>query len=132
MKRIDFISILLALAVILMAMTVSPGCTETKDLVKTSNALYLDIKTIVTDPEVAAGIPPETMARLASLERTYLEAANVLRDRPESTEPMEVLAYCADEILTLLTGMTVTGKYQSAISAVRISVKLLRNHVGAS
>lgn len=128
--RNAFILFLVAVALVTMAW-ITTGCRDTEKIIKTSNALYLDIKTIVTDPEVAAGIPPATMERLADLERTYLEAVQVLRDRPDSAEPLDMLVFCADEILTIINGTPMTGKYQSAVAAIRISIGILRNHLGA-
>jgi hypothetical protein len=127
----NWMTILVGTALLLAMAWTSTGCTDTDKIIKTSNALYLDIKTIVTDPEVAAGIPPSTMARLADLERNYLEAVQVLRDRPESTEPLDVLVYCADEILIIINGAPLPAGYQSAVAAIRISIGILRNHLGA-
>jgi len=127
MKNLFFI---LALIMVSMA-TVFFGCTEDPDkMLKTTNALYLDIKTVVTDPEIKPMIPDKTIERLAVVEQVYLKAANTLSlNGSETQKPLTTIVGCADEILDIIGTLVLDGRYDRQLAAIRFSVKILKNHL---
>lgn len=108
-----------------------------EDLVKRTNAIYLDIKTVVTDPEVQPLLSSDTMMMLKDLEQKYLFAANALKGLEFSeTDPTVTIVNCTDTILNIIdyvvlqqTNTEKINKYAKHIAAVRISLKVLRNHI---
>ena len=108
------------------------GCKEdTKKIVAVTNALYLDIKSIVTDPDIKPMIQPGVIERLEELEHIYLSAANSLKEAgPGDTKPAtKILIACADEVLSIICNMAFDGAYDKQIAAIRLSIKILQNHL---
>jgi hypothetical protein len=114
---------LLALALVLPL----TGCNQ--DIFKTADALYLDIKVLVLDEDIRPLIPDKTMERLARVEKAYLSASKLKAVAPDNIRPLELLIACADEILLLLDDLDLGERHERHIAAVRISVKVLRNHI---
>lgn len=102
--------------------------TESRVL-KTANAIYLDVRTVVTDPEVKPLFFPRDLEKLADLEQQYLEAAAVLELYPSDAGAIAKVSYLGGELLGLLDEVVVVEKYRSYLAAIRISIKLLRNHI---
>ena len=98
-------------------------------VLKTANAIYLDVRTVVTDPEVKSLFAPGDLKRLSDLERQYLEVADTLKQYPNDAEAVTKISYLASEILDLLDEVAVIEKYRSYLAAIRISIKILRNHI---
>ena len=98
-------------------------------IIGTTDKLYVDIKTVVTDPEVRPLFSDEDMEYMAELERTYLDATATLRARPDDAEAIQVIAGVATDILMVIKGVEFTEKYRPYVSAIRISIKILRNHI---
>lgn len=106
------------------------GCTDSKEILKTTNALYLDIKTVVTDPAIQPGISTEALDKLVVIEMNYLMAASKLKEvGAADMKPLSVIISCADEILGILDALVLDGKYERQISAIRLSIKILKNHL---
>lgn len=114
------------------------GCTESKtDIINHTNAVYKNIKVIVTDEEISAMIPDDTMAALADAERVYLEAVQVLEqsdsiDSATGRNALLTIVTCADVILKVIDTLDVLEKYEPVITAARLSVKLLRSNISIS
>lgn len=125
----------LLLVLVVMAIAFSGifiGCDppDQEKIFKAADRLYLDIKILVTDPEIRDMIPEKTMVRLGKAEKIYLGAKVVYEKSGQGTvEPIELLANSADEIIGILEELVLHGKYEREIAAVRIAVKLLRNHI---
>lgn len=125
MKKI-YLFIMLAFALVLSGVF-AMGCNQ--DVFQTADTLYLDIKTIVTDEEVMPLIPDKTMEHLAVVEKVYLSATKLKDVDPNDIKPFELLIACADEILSLMDDLQLGEKYDKPLAAIRISVKMLRNHI---
>ena len=106
----------------------SSGPVSENKVLKTANAIYLDVRTVITDPEVMPMLAPAELDRLADLERKYLEVADTLRAFPDDSEAIEQLSWIATEILYVINDVYVE-KYRPYVAAIRISIKLLRNHI---
>jgi len=121
---------ILALFMVSMA-TVFFGCTEDPDkMLKITNALYLDIKTVVTDPEIKPMIPDKTVERLVVVEQVYLKAASALKsNKSDAQRPLATIVGCADEILDIIGTLVLDGSYDRQLAAIRLSVKILKNHL---
>ena len=78
-KRIVLIrTVVISVVIMLIAggITLIPSCQDdAESLFKKADIMYLDIKTIVTDPAVASFIPEATMQRLSVAEQVYLKAS---------------------------------------------------------
>ena len=125
-----------AAAAVIVLMGISTGCTGKQSAgpvdgsrtLKTANAIYLDIRTVITDPEVMTLFAPKELERLAELERQYLEVADTLRAFPDDAQAIEKLSWIATEILVTLNQIQ-AEKYRPYIAAIRISISLLKNHL---
>lgn len=100
-------------------------------ILNTSDCLYVDIRTIITDPAVWSSIPDEKKEELAKLESTYLLTISSLREA-DSIKGREALIVAADNVISLLeTAGIIPEKYSTAITAVRISLNVLKNKIKA-
>ena len=128
--RTVVISVLMAVVIMLIAggITLIPSCQDdAESLFKKADIMYLDIKTIVTDPAVASFIPEATMQRLSVAEQAYLKAS-ALKDQDNETA-LKMLANVADEVLKLVEDLQVAEKYQAQVDAIRVVLKILKNHI---
>jgi predicted RNA-binding protein with EMAP domain len=107
----------------------SGGPVNENKILKTTNSIYLDVRTVVTDPEVMPLFTAEELERLADLERKYLEAAKRMKAFPEDAEAIEQISWIATEILTIIGEVESIEKYQPYVAAIRISIQVLRNHL---
>ncbi len=98
---------------------------------ETINALYLDIKTIVTDPNVRPLIPDDKIADLAALERIYLEAVMRLEESkdPEDKVDLTVIVDCGSALLGIIDELVLDGKYNKQMQAIQLGIKVLSNHI---
>jgi hypothetical protein len=119
---------LLVLLLIGLSVLCVSSCTEKERVLKTANVIYLDAKTILTDPMVQQSLSPGTIQTLAELERNYLTTVMVLRATPDSADALMALAQHADTLLSIVSKVNV-GQYTQTIAALRISVMLLKNHL---
>ncbi len=129
-KRNYFISIIALTLVFAMALGIGCKMSRPKRL-ETINALYLDIKTIVTDPTVRPMIPPEKMAELAELERVYLETVMKLQASqvPEDQADLSVIVDCGTALLGIIDELVLDGKYNKQMQAIQLGIKVLSNHI---
>ncbi len=117
------------LIVILFSFVALFGC-KTDEVLRSANAIYLDIKTVVTAPGVREKIPPVVMVRLAQLELIYLSAAQDIKATGvENSRPITVVVDCADEFLQIINTMALNGKYEKEIKAIGIAIDVLKNHI---
>ena len=130
-KRIVLIrTVVISVVIMLIAggITLIPSCQDdAESLFKKADIMYLDIKTIVTDPAVASFIPESTMQRLSVAEQAYLKAS-ALKDQDNETA-LKMLANVADEVLKLVEDLQVAEKYQAQVDAIRVVLKILKNHI---
>lgn len=118
----------LVLAIVGFGCVSSSGPVTENKVLKTANSIYLDVRTVITDPEVMPMFTPSELDRLEDLERKYLEVADTLRAFPDDAEAIEQLSWIATEILYVINSVQVE-KYRPYVAAIRISIKLLRNHI---
>jgi predicted RNA-binding protein with EMAP domain len=107
----------------------SGGPVNENKILKTTNSIYLDVRTVVTDPEVITLFTAEELERLAELEKRYLQVADTLRAFPDDAEAIEQISWIATEILTIIGEVESIEKYQPYVAAIRISIQVLRNHL---
>lgn len=111
------------------------GCAQLGDpvtenkILKTTNSIYLDVRTVVTDPEVIPLFTAEELERLAELEKRYLQVADTLRAFPDDAEAIEQISWIATEILMIINEVEFIEKYRPYVAAIRISIQVLRNHL---
>ena len=128
--RTVVISVVISVVIMLIAggITLIPSCQDdAESLFKKADIMYLDIKTIVTDPAVASFIPEATMQRLSVAEQAYLKAS-ALKDQDNETA-LKMLANVADEVLKLVEDLQVAEKYQAQVDAIRVVLKIIKNHI---
>lgn len=107
----------------------SEGPVNTNRVLKTTQAIYLDVRTVVTDPEVMPLFAPAELERLADLERQYLEVAERMEAFPDDGEAIEQVSYLAGEILGIIDEVEFVDGAKPYIAAIRISIQLLKNHL---
>lgn len=127
MKKI--LAVLAVLAIVGFGCVQSSGPVTENKILKTTNAIYLDVRTVVTDPEVMPLFTAEELERLAELEKRYLQVADTLRAFPDDAEAIEQISWIATEILTIIGDVESIEKYQPYVAAIRISIQVLRNHL---
>jgi predicted RNA-binding protein with EMAP domain len=107
----------------------SEGPVTENKVLETTQAIYLDVRTVVTDPEVMPLFTDKELERLAELEKRYLQVADTLRAFPDDAEAIEQISWIANEILTIIGEVESIEKYQPYVAAIRISIQVLRNHL---
>ncbi len=118
--------------ILVFVMAFGIGCqTSRPKRLETINALYLDIKTIITDPAIKPMIPPGKLKRLADLERKYLAAVSRLKASkvPDDKVDLAIIAECGSKLLGIVNSLVLEGKYSKELEAIKLGVKLLRNHL---
>lgn len=120
---------------ILVMVVILLGCNMDKDkILSETNSIYLDIKTVVTDPAVSVLIPEKQMEKLAAAEQKYLKAVALLKntesiDTDNGKVTLKTIIECADTILEVIDALDLVGRYQAEIAAARVSIKVLKNHL---
>jgi hypothetical protein len=102
--------------------------TENKVL-KTADAIYRDIRIVVTDPEIKPMFSPKELEQLAELEDRYLAVVDVLKQYPDDAEAIQKISYLATEVLGIFEQVTFVDKARPYVAAIRISIQILRNHL---
>jgi predicted RNA-binding protein with EMAP domain len=107
----------------------SEGPVTENKILKTTQAIYMDVRTVVTDPEVITLFTAEELERMVELEKRYLQVADTLRAFPDDAEAIEQISWIATEILTIIGDVESIEKYRPYVAAIRISIQVLRNHL---
>lgn len=102
---------------------------NTNRLLKTTHSVYMDIRTVVTDPEVRPMFSPAELEKLAELERQYLAVTEILKKHPNNEEAVQQVSQLATEILGILGEVEFVDGAKPYIAAIRISTQLLKNHL---
>lgn len=129
--------ILLALATLLTTTLFFIGCigveptgpAKSDKVLKTTNAIYRDIRIVVTDPEIKPMFSPKELEKLAELEDRYLDVVDVLKQYPDDAEAIQKVLYLATEVLGIFEQVTFIEKSRPYVAAIRISIQILRNHL---
>ena len=119
---------------ILILLLVLMGCIETgpytpDKVLSVTQATYLDVRTVVTDPEVLPMFSPAEIKALEDLETRYLAAADRLKNFPGEADAIEQVANLATDLLTIINNVDFLPKVRPYVSAIRISIQLLRNRL---
>lgn len=123
------------LTVLAIVMFLAIGCVKPNgpatenSVLKTANAIYLDIRAVVTDPEVKPMFSPKELGKLAELEERYLSGVDMLKQYPDDAEAVQKISYLATEVLGIFEQVTFIDKVGPYVAAIRISIKVLRNHL---
>jgi hypothetical protein len=128
MKKFLVAAAILAIVGIGCVQESSGPVTENKVL-KTTNAIYLDIRTVVTDPEIRPMFSPKELEKMAELEDRYLDVVDVLKQYPDDAEAIQKISYLATEVLGIFEQVTYVEKVRPYVAAIRISIQILRNHL---
>lgn len=133
-KRIiaGFIGIIIGLFIV---MPISGCKTNKTEIINRTNAIYKNIKLIVTDPEISPLLSEDAHKSLIEAERMYLEAVQALEESEginsdSGKSALGTIVSCADTLLSVLDSVGVLDKYQPVITAARVSVKLLKSISG--
>jgi hypothetical protein len=107
----------------------SEGPVTENKVLKTADAIYRDIRIVVTDPEIQPMFSPKELEQLASLEDRYLDGVDVLKQYPDDAEAIQKISYLATEVLDIFEQVTFVDKARPYVAAIRISIQILRNHL---
>ena len=109
------------------------GCnmgTDTREVLKQADTLYLVVKTIVTDPGVMPLLSRDTLEKLIILEVRYLEAKEIyLSGAAEGGTKAKIFAM-AGKLVDIFEDLPYLEKYKDKISAARVAVKIIRIQLG--
>jgi len=100
--------------------------TKTEKLLATTDRIYRNIRIVITDPEVQTLFSEKTLGKLAKLEDDYLATTKILKAFPEDAETIEKISVLATEVVVILNDVEFMEKYRPYVSAIRISINLLR------
>ena len=90
-----------------------------------ADSLYLDIKTIVTDPAIRPAISKDVMDKLKEAEDLYLEAKAV--QDTVSQEPIDLLISAGKKVLEVTNILVLNEKQKAIVAGIRLSIKMLLN-----
>lgn len=126
----------LAMAGLLVANMLFLGCVEESSgpiteskILKTTDAIYRDIRIVVTDPEVRPMFSQNELDKLAELEKQYLEVVEILVEYPSDEDAIQRISWLATEVLGIFEQVTFVDKARPYIAAIRISIQILKNHL---
>lgn len=126
----------LAMAGLLVANMLFLGCVEESSgpiteskILKTTDAIYRDIRIVVTDPEVRPMFSQNELDKLAELEEQYLEVVEILVEYPSDEDAIQRISWLATEVLGIFEQVTFVDKARPYIAAIRISIQILKNHL---
>lgn len=106
------------------------GCNESDktSVIRKTNKIYMTIKIIVTDKDVAPLISEEHRELLIGAESRYLSAISLMEkidfDGGE-TEYIAVIVECADIIIAILDEIEISEEYREEIASVRVLLNVL-------
>lgn len=124
---------MLAAALALIALTPACVADNKETIINRTNAIYTNIKLIVTDPDVSAMISEDAMKSLIEAERVYLEAVQALEnadlDSAAGKSALQTIVGCADTILAVIDALDMLDQYEPVIAAARLSIKLLKVNI---
>lgn len=124
---------MLAAALALIALTPACVADNKETIINRTNAIYTNIKLIVTDPDVSAMISEDAMKGLAEAERAYLEAVQAFEnaglDSAAGKSALQTIVGCADTILAVIDALDMLDQYEPVIAAARLSIKLLKVNI---
>lgn len=100
--------------------------TDTRQLLKQSDTLYLVVKTIVTDPGVMPLLSRDTLEKLLILENSYLEAKKLYLSGVDQRNIRTKLLSYAGKLIGIFEILPQMDKYKDQISAARVAVKIIK------
>ena len=100
--------------------------TDTRQLLKQSDTLYLVVKTIVTDPGVMRLLSRDTLEKLLILENSYLEAKKLYLSGVDQRNIRTKLLSYAGKLIGIFEILPQMDKYKDQISAARVAVKIIK------
>jgi hypothetical protein len=109
--------------------TEGPQQADIDRILKTTNAIYMDIRLVVTDPEIMPMFTESELETLAELEQKYLDIVEILKQYPNDPTALERISWVAADILDVLEVVDFVPAARPYVAAIRISIKILRNHL---
>ena len=100
-----------------------PSFKEPSHILKRTDQYYNLIKAIVTDEEVYALIPPETLNRLHEVDDVYQSLRKLANSIDESQATIMAMAQCGLDVCDILSELDIDGDNKEEIAAVRLSIK---------
>ena len=134
-KKLSCLMAACLMAIIIASVLSTTGCLENKEKVLSRiNLVYLDINTVLSDPEVSTHISAATREKLLTAEKVYLAAIEALEKKDslsdeDSKATIQTIVSCAGVILDALDDIGILEKHQDKISFIRLSIKVLENHL---
>lgn len=111
------------------------GCNGSKaDITNRTKEIYKNVKLIFTDEAVSKTISDDATAALVETERIYLEAVQALEgsenlNSDTGRAALQTIVSCTDTVLTVIDTIDVLEEYEAVITAVRVSVKVLKTNL---
>lgn len=105
------------------------GPVDADNILKTTDAIYRDIRIVVTDPEVKPMFSPEELEKMAKLEAQYLDVVETLQMYPNDADAIQQISWLATEVLGVFEQVAYVEKTRPYIAAIRISIQILKNHL---
>ena len=113
------------------------GCEQSKEkLLAEMNTIYLDVRTVITDPLVLPLIPEDKLSILQEAEKKYLDAVAILKtidseDTTDKKAKLRTIIECADTILSVLDSLPISSSHKLELAAARVSINILKNHLSS-
>lgn len=116
------------LITLIVAMAMFTGCT-TENVLQSAQTLYTDIKIIVTDETIKAEIPADVLTQIYALEPIYLAAVTVLETDSTNQDALTTILNIGNRLLLIIADLEIPDKYANKITAIRLAIKVLTNHI---
>jgi hypothetical protein len=105
------------------------GPVDGNNILKTTDAIYRDIRIVVTDPEVKPMFSQKELEKMAKLEAQYLDVVETLQMYPNDSAAIQQISWLATEVLGIFEQVAYVEKTRPYIAAIRISIQILKNHL---
>ena len=111
---------------ILLFSTISCNTTDTREVLKQADTLYLVVKTIVTDPAVLPILSRDTLEKLILLETRYLQAKKLYLSGVAEGDTKSKIFGFAGTLISIFEELPHLDKYKDQITTARVAIKILR------
>lgn len=106
-----------------------PEKEHVEKILNTTDKIYMDIRLVITSPEVLPMFTDEELKTLVELEKRYLEVVSILREYPDDSSALKRISVIAEEILNVLELVSFVPAASPYVTAAKVSLRILQNHI---
>ena len=99
---------------------------ESSAIAKRAGLYHQLVRTFITDPVVLPLFSEDQLDELRRIESTYLSAIDILKKGGETTDTLQAILLCSDEVCAVLGKLELPEHYQKQLSIIRAGLLALR------